>query len=324
MRQKRAIPIGLALGLALIARPVSAQVVVGSVIDSASRGPLPSVTILLVDVADSTNRRAAVTDSSGSFRLVAPRPGQYSIYVRRLGYLPLGAPPRNLVEGQTRSIRFEMTRMPVMLDTIRTVTEHRGIFWSRQTRGLEWFTRHYREGKGFFTSGTEIILSRLNACDYFGQIPGLALSYIGPQRGESALRCQDGRYVVTKQRPSCFRTILDRKWSLAAIDSTTMLVRTIEEEMMAEQLRYSNEFMGANAADTLGRSFPVAQIAGIEVFRNRSELPKDFSIPPDMGPPAQQRAQLPGQQLQSGAPVAMTYEASMQCAYVLLWTRSFW
>jgi hypothetical protein len=306
-----------------LAADAAAQTVTGVVVDSLSKAPMPAVTVLLVEVADSLNRKAAVTDSAGRFSIVASKPGVYALYVRRLGFMPLGAPARQLDSGAVRTIRFEMNRLPVMLDTVRARSSVMTGFLFRLTRGQEFFTRHYREGKGFFTSGNEILLSRLNACDYFGQIPGLMISYIEPMLGESGLRCEDGRYIVTRQRPACFRTILDKKWTISQLDSTMVIVRTLEQEQLAATLRTgaSPEFGG----DTLGRAFPVAQLAGIEVFRNRSELPNDFSIPMNMGPPPTTRRVSSGQSINSrGPPVAMTHEASMQCAYVLVWSRSYW
>lgn len=81
--------------LACLAAPLlSAQngaepraVFAGSVIDSATRQPIPKVSVRVNPVAEGRPAYAATTDSSGRFRFVAIQPGEYRVRVQHRGYV---------------------------------------------------------------------------------------------------------------------------------------------------------------------------------------------------------------------------------------------
>lgn len=277
------------IALLMAGSALRAQVVSGTVIDSASRRPMPGVTILVQGVTDSSVRRGSISDSLGSFSIRLPREGAYTVSARRIGLHPIATEPRQVAALGSRVIRFEMSPLPIMLDTLRTEGHKylKGTLY-KLTAGQEWFARHYRAGKGFFTSGTEIMLSRLNACDYFGQIPGLMIVPMEIGGGAGALRCFDGtafvtRYVVTRQRPSCLEAYVDHKFFVNALDT--------------DEVGAASAFGGGEGLKSGSRWISMRNVRGIEVFTNLADIPKDFSMP---------------------------MSASRRCALILVWTSQYW
>ena len=75
----------LLIGLVVFAQNAQAQVVVGRVLDQITGSPVQLASIQLLG-ADGTVLNETVADSAGRFRVTAPRPGDYHISARALGY----------------------------------------------------------------------------------------------------------------------------------------------------------------------------------------------------------------------------------------------
>ena len=137
-------------------------------------------------------------------------------------------------------------------------------FAYKLTAGQVWFAQHYRKGKGFFTSGLEIELSRLDACNYFGKISGFHLATVISGR-VGGIPCIDRhfettRYIVPDRPVTCVRTYVDRRAPLVGIDSA---------------------FFAAPGFSTKDRKggIPLAAVKGVEVYANPAEIPHDLSYP---------------------------------------------
>jgi hypothetical protein len=244
----------------------------------------------------------------------------YSVVARRIGYEPLEAPPRRLSSDISRTLNFYMNRITTQLDAMVTEAEgvrKKGIGYEL-TAGRTFFNRHLLAGKGFFTSGMEILLTGLHACDYLGNVPGLRVSHTPNVLQELGPLCDDGRVVMTEHRPSCMRLYVDRTWKVTGIDSANFYVQPSV-----------NAIMSTIQTDTVSKKIPLEAVMGIEVFRNREERPKDFSTPAEGAAIVQDLAPLKGAAAPAGytadRPQRYTFEqTSFYCSTVLIWTVRAW
>jgi hypothetical protein len=237
-----------------------AQIVRGTVVDSASARPIGGATVLL-RTRDSTVA-SGLTDSLGAFVVRAPGPGVYDVVVRLFGYEPGAAPERQLDSGGVRTLRFELSRVVVALDTVRTVERGRTLF--SVTSGQQWFAKHVREGTGTFVTRLEMLRTGWNACDVFARLPGLG--YGGLERG---IRCLVTGSWVAKTKGSCLITDVDRIGPISGIDSANIYVR----KKPARSVR------GRDSNDTISYRIPLTMIQGVELYLDRRSLPKDMSVP---------------------------------------------
>jgi len=75
----------LAIAAASLASTVQAQTFRGRVLDEADDQPVPTALVRLV-AEDGEQLAVAIADSSGAYRLRAPRPGTYRLEAARIGY----------------------------------------------------------------------------------------------------------------------------------------------------------------------------------------------------------------------------------------------
>jgi hypothetical protein len=75
----------------LAAAPLAAQTVVGEFVDPVTAGGIAGARVKLQDAAERTVQ-AALTDAAGSFRIMAPEPGRYTVLAERIGYAPTRSP----------------------------------------------------------------------------------------------------------------------------------------------------------------------------------------------------------------------------------------
>jgi hypothetical protein len=306
----------LSLGLLAIVLPVAAgaQIISGTVVDSATKRPLAGVAVTARAARDSTVVRGGVTDSLGQFRLMLPKPDTVFVTARRIGLEPLETAPRFVSADVERRLHFQMAQMPVMLDTVRSEGRKmlRGFLYSL-TAGQEWFARHYRAGKGFFTSAAEIQMSGLHPCDYFGGVPGLQKTRA---RG---IACFEGRTqdipiaAIAPAAPvPCMDVFVDRRHRLVGMN----------------QEQFAIKIQGIDTPKWL----PLASIRGIEVFARYEDRPKDFSYIQPVPPPLREAVGTVRMQDLDGAdrarPARFTSQSqapqAMRCAMMLVWTAQYW
>jgi hypothetical protein len=335
------------------AASADAQIVTGRVVDSLTGTPIQAVAITFFDSRDSTNRVAALTDSAGRYIIRLPRPSTYSVTARRIGYEPLEAPARQVASMVARTLNFYMTRITTQLEAVVTEAEgerKKGVLYSF-TAGKTFFNRHLREGKGFFTSGMEILLTGLHACDYLANVPGLKVSHSPNVLQQLGPLCDDGRVVMTDHRPSCMRLYVDRTWRVTGIDSANFYVQPSLQASIASMqtdtdtltrpvrpdvvntyaLPQVNPGSGSIdfRADTISKKIPLEAVMGIEVFRNRDERPNDFSIPAEGLSTVEDLPRLKGasapKDYTADRPQRYTFEqTSFYCSTVLIWTIRAW
>jgi hypothetical protein len=291
--------------LAIFPATAGAQVVTGFVIDSTTRQGIVNATVTVRSAGDSRVLAAGLSDSAGQFRLRLSQPDTVVVNVRRIGFQPLGTAPRFVPAEGTVTLAFEMGRVPTVLDTMRTEGRRSltGLLF-RLTSGQEWYTRHMRAGKGFFTSSAEIRLSGLLPCDYFGRVDGLKI--VRTAGALPSLPCYDGlgqdnptRYVVPiDNKVPCMQAFVDKKYRLIGMNDQDLAI----------------SIPGARP-----RWIPLQSVRGIEVFMNYQDVPDDFSIPPVRVPPT-----IRGSGAPNPATVDMIAKDSRFCAVLLVWTAQYW
>jgi len=136
-------PVQLLLAAALCvagAAPTSAQIFMGEVTDDLGR-PLADAALGLFDEAGEVvadGRSAA----DGSFSVVAPTPGAYTVHFNRLGHRSVSGGPYDLVEGVPLEVLVVMHRTPTELPGLSAEVE--GVsprlitvgFYERRERGF--------------------------------------------------------------------------------------------------------------------------------------------------------------------------------------------
>jgi hypothetical protein len=103
--------------LCVIARVAVAQTVRGVVVAEGDR-PLSGVVVLLVD-AQAKEIARTLTDRTGDYRLVAPRPGNYRLRTLRIGFKSSLTDPITLAAGDDITRRLSVSPLVVSLDTVR-------------------------------------------------------------------------------------------------------------------------------------------------------------------------------------------------------------
>jgi hypothetical protein len=264
---------------------LAAQIVSGTVSDSAGRRPLSGVTVVVISRADTTITRAAITSTDGRFAIPLPKPGDYTVMARRIGYGPVLRRTDAVGASENRALNLELASLPVMLDTVISSGERLMLrnFLSTLTAGQQWFSDHYRRGKGVFTSGAEIELTRLGVCEYLSKIPGFHFVQYIPAGG--GIRCVDGNaeigFIAPQKPTTCIRTSIDKKWTLFSIDSMQLGIGPP---------RFKGDLIGS-------KELPLLAVKGIEIYSDPADVPRDFSY-------------------------RMT--GSRRCALILIWTNQFW
>jgi hypothetical protein len=276
--------------LAGIAFPalLQAQRVAGTVTDSATGRPLQGVRVEAKAIRDSAIVGSAVTDSTGDFSFVPSRADSLFLSVRRIGYRPITARPFRPGDAD-HSFRFDLAQLPILLDTVRTegTKELKKWFFYKLTAGQEWYARHYREARGFFTSGPEILKSGLDACDYLVRVADFQIAD-SRATGGGGLRCTAGRqtrWAIPNNSGRCVEAYVDRKYPLLYMERFAAVSKPL--------------------GFTKTKQLMLTGIRGIEVFMEFHDRPKDFSyIRPKMSIDAEARLN--------------------KCALVLLWTQEYW
>lgn len=95
-----------------------AQVVRGSVVDSATSRPIGDFTVQLIDAAG-VSVMAALAQPGGRFTLHAPRAGTYRLRVLRIGFRRTETAPFRIVDGETTERIVRMPQISVALTSIR-------------------------------------------------------------------------------------------------------------------------------------------------------------------------------------------------------------
>src|SRR2546429_7607 len=104
----------LLIGIASALRAQDAGTIAGRVIDASSNAPVASAQVQVVGTT-----RGAVTGDDGRFRIVAIRPGQYTVRALRLGYQS-SAQVAQVTAGGTAEVDFSLAPAAISLEQVVT------------------------------------------------------------------------------------------------------------------------------------------------------------------------------------------------------------
>ena len=106
--------------LAAFALPsvAGAQGVRGTVVDQASRQPIPGAVVLLVDANDAVVGRD-LTSESGTYRVAAPRAGIYRLRTMRIGFRPVVSSSVTASDGTEVTFDLAIESVPVSLAAVK-------------------------------------------------------------------------------------------------------------------------------------------------------------------------------------------------------------
>ncbi len=173
-----------ALAAMLSAASATAQSVGGQVLDDSTGNALAGARVDLLDQGGRAVRQG-VTAQDGAFRLSAPRPGQYRLSVRRLGYAPRTTPPLNLAISDTLTVAVRLRTAAVTLAPVIVMGRGGSVsVFNPYLENVGYYDReasYGREGSGFgiFLDGDQLRPTGMRVVDLLRDVPGLRVAHAG-------------------------------------------------------------------------------------------------------------------------------------------------
>ena len=110
--------------LATVAPRLPAQIVRGTVVEDATRAPVPGAVVVLLDAGGSVVARA-FTDEGGRFAVAAGGAGRFAVRSQRIGFRSTTTAPFDLAAGELRELRVIASASVVRLADVRVREEKR-------------------------------------------------------------------------------------------------------------------------------------------------------------------------------------------------------
>ncbi len=179
----------------------AAQSVRGQVLDDSTGAAIPGARVDLLDQGGHALQQG-VTAQDGTFRLSAPRPGQYRLTVRRMGYAPRTTPPLDLAVSDTPTVAVRLRTSAVTLAPVTVVGRGTVTVFNRYLESQGYYDReaHYGIrglGYGTFLDGDKLSPSASRVVDLVRDVPGIRIV-----QGGGTKEFIGGRW--TKCRPDVF------------------------------------------------------------------------------------------------------------------------
>ncbi|MCZ6918647.1 MAG: TonB-dependent receptor [Gemmatimonadetes bacterium] len=180
-------------GVSLVPSTGSAQTVQGVVREVVTNRRLSDVIVsLTTTLGDSV--AAFRTDDSGGFAVVAPRPGQFFVSARRIGYDVMVDGPVRLADGQIITVVLHIKRIGTELDPVTVTAEaevphlRRVGFYQRKATGLGFFIdREYIEER----------FAAREIADLLRAVPGVTIQRVTAGRARVQITgCPNTRVLV--------------------------------------------------------------------------------------------------------------------------------
>jgi hypothetical protein len=158
----------------LLARPLSAQILGGRVIDKASGEPVKDAVVEVLNAANSRVVARARSDGDGFVAFELREPGSYRVRTSRIGYTTNTSQALQIDVRQTVQVDIPLTTGEVTLDSL-TVTARSA---PARSAALDREGFYDREKQGFGRFLTEYDIQQRNAIqstEIFRGVPGLTL-----------------------------------------------------------------------------------------------------------------------------------------------------
>jgi hypothetical protein len=200
----RLAPAGLALLLPpLLANAVHAQAILGHVRDAATNTPVAVASLWLLD-GKQTEVVSITSDTTGRFRLRAPRPGPYTLRVHALGYTPFESETLQLDNRVELQLEIRLSASALAVEPLRVVGRRN---YANAGRLAEFHARaEWVRKTGFGDVYTRADIERINA-PTVERLIGNSLVFVRPDgRVVSRNLCEleiflDGQPIPQAARP---------------------------------------------------------------------------------------------------------------------------
>lgn len=230
-----------------------AQAINGTLLDRATIVPIEGVEVTLRRPGGAELVKAR-TDSAGKFAIVAPRAGEYSLRLRRIGFEAVSTSLFSLDSGVTITPTLRLLPVPHQLKALRIVAEGMPPFdW---TRGFE---VRRRAGFGRFLTRQDIEARSVGiATDVLRGMPGLEIKPLSIEDGSAATT-----YVVTGGRGE------RRLDPVPCAPGSTRMCNKIE-------LCRSNVYVDGMIVDDIDGVIRPQQMESVEVYGGVHGVPAGF------------------------------------------------
>lgn len=255
--------VAAALVCAMLAPPVSAQTINGTLIDLQSDQPIPlGLVIMFTESGDSVT--STVTDVAGSFSVSSPTPGSFVLLAGALGYRETPAGAFELGDGGVMEVEYRLAPEPMPIDALvvsldRPVQAHRLV-----SNG---FVRRFQRGLGAFVTPHDIEESTARSTEgLLTHIPGVRVTEV-----RIAREVAGGEWTIYP-RPDVGEVVQIRGPGGGWCTPTVYVdgVRTF----------YDTDMTSYAQALTLSTVTPLGSVEAIEVYRRPAEIPVEFSPGP--------------------------------------------
>src|SRR5574341_545338 len=192
----------IVVALLLAGSPAAAQVLRGTVVDSASRQPVAGAQVIAVTVTEARAGQA-VTGQEGQFLLHLRGAGDYRLRVTRLGYSPRITQPISVDSTFEASARLWLTPLAVPLDTVTVVAEH--VLVEKRLGYLVDAGSYERQRKGFgyfLTRGDIEKHDPVIMSDVLRNMPGLRVECVSRLACRVTMRAARTMFYQKKCAPS--------------------------------------------------------------------------------------------------------------------------
>lgn len=241
----------------------SAQHIRGRVLDVGSNRPIPAV-VLTLHAGDSSVVASSVSDAGGAWRLNAPRPGDYYITARRLGYEPWVTQTITIAADAALESILRLQQVAITLDP---VTARAAAM--RQNLEYAGFFDRQRSNFGHFL-GPDAIDRRQAArvTDLLTAIPGVQL--FSPPNGGAGPAQIGLRGSSVTDGVLCRPRVFVDGLMYAKGDARLARLRPADATEQADLEQRMDESI---SLDDIGHP---SMIAGIEVYRSATQVPVQF------------------------------------------------
>jgi hypothetical protein len=265
----RNLTISIALTALIPAATLQSQTLHGTVKDSDSGTPIADASVVLMDDAGRI-QRGTLTEPDGSFVLVAPGAGTYTLRVGAAGYAVQDTPPMRVEDGTDARVdlvlQSENQQSGLPMGVTQRMASGRGIFITREQieqRSGDRFTDIFQ-----FTPAVRVIAlpasSRMNAAE---STPGQMTSF--SRRGEAA--------VGSITQPMTLRIKAGRDFNQAVVGA----VQQGEQAHDCPPVLWVDGIWWGNIdeASSFGPNGALApgDVYAIEVYNHPSVLPEQFN-----------------------------------------------
>ena len=261
-RARTCTALGASLAVVALASPLQGQRVTGRVLDDGTGERVPFAQVTLVAAANGASIASLMTDSAGYFVLQG-KAGRVRITAYRIGYATYSSEAVELRKNENISVVLRLAAQGIRLPPIEITAR------GRDERGRDGFDRRRALGKGWFLTLDSIrARNPIVPINLFDGIPGVVVVDGGTTPVLYSMSSPAKCFVVYRDHMPMG---LPRRIGGTARDAGVKPDPRLNQLLTKEQQR-----LGVEKEENPVDRIPLADIRGIEIYRNRSELPREL------------------------------------------------